>query len=183
MGEVPCEFPPSVPELRRRCTVYAGGERPAGVIRCGRRYGMGRRWLLVLIALLTVFLLGGGCGLLFDYCSNFVFIHDCPEKIYPAYKAQLQTYAARLDAGDVYSEPNRGYSIPQYLIDHGAQYCTKHGDCYCISFGTFLDNPAPELWYSPTKFADVPPILSKVMTNPRARWKQLDTNWGSCYRP
>jgi hypothetical protein len=137
-----------------------------------------------LILIVAGYLLAGGCALLVkDYDDDHFYGYCCPEKIYPHYKQELQVYAERLDAGVVHeSVPNRGYDLPQCLIDNGARYCNKFGNCYCITFESLLDNPVPELWYSPTGFTDVPQIVSEVK-HLKARWQKLDTNWACCYRP
>ena len=84
------------------------------------------------------------CGLPL-YFLNHLRMQDSPELLYPYYESRLQDYGQRLSARKVNYEETRKYGIPQYLIDHGARYCTKHGDCFCITFGFIVDDAVPEL--------------------------------------
>lgn len=121
------------------------------------------------------------CGLPLDWL-NHQRMQDKPERLYPYYKSQLNDYGRRLSAGEMNYEEVRKYGIPQYLIDHGARYCTKHGDCFCVSFGAFPDNPTPELWYSPNGFDPMPAELAHMNRNGVRRWLPLAPQWAACYR-
>jgi hypothetical protein len=115
----------------------------------------------------------------------FVFhlrMNDKPELLYDHYESRLQDYGRRLEAGEVNSIEGRGYGIPQYLIDHGARYCTKHGNCYCISFGFIADSAVPQLWYCPTGFDPMPTELAHINRNGVRRWIPLARQWAACYR-
>ena len=133
------------------------------------------------LALPVVAVLLGCCGLPL-YWLNHQRMQDKPEALYPYYESRLQDYGRRLAAGDVNYEEARKYGIPQYLIDHGARYCTKHGDCFCVSFGAFLDNPTPELWYSPNGFDPMPAELAHMNRNGVRQWIPLAPQWAACYR-
>ena len=144
---------------------------------------MGKRlWHVGLFAVPVIALLLGCCGFPL-YWFNHQRMQDRPELLHPYYKARLQDYGHRLKAGEVVSVEGRGYGIPQYLIDHGARYCTKHGDCYCISFGFIADSAIPELWYSPRGFEPMPEELARMNRGwPRHRWIPLAPQWAACYR-
>ena len=137
-----------------------------------------RRVAVVLLPVVAVLI--GCCGLPL-YLLNHLRMHDKPEYLYGYYESRLQDYGRRLEVGDVNSVEGRGYGIPQYLIDHGARYCTKHGDCFCVSFGSFLDNPTPQLWYSPRGFDPMPAELTRSFRNPVHQWIPLAPQWAACY--
>ncbi|VTR96244.1 unnamed protein product [Gemmata massiliana] len=143
---------------------------------------MGKRWRRVRSALIVTAVLFGCCGLPL-YFVNHLRMQDRPELLYPYYESRLQDYGRRLSAGAVNYEETRKYGIPQYLIDHGARYCTKHGDCFCVSFGSFFDTPTPELWYSPSGFDPMPEELAQMNRGwPRHQWIPLAPQWAACYR-
>src|SRR5437868_6512761 len=102
------------------------------------------KWLrrVVVVALPVVAILLGCCGLPM-HLLNHQRMQDAPELLYPYYESRLHDYGRRLEAGEVIFVEGRGYGIPQYLIDHGARYCTKHGDCFCVSFGFIADSTVP----------------------------------------
>ena len=76
-----------------------------------------------------------------------------------------------------------GYAIPQFLIDKGAKLVVRQGGCYVVVFYSFLDNPSPELWYSPAGFDPMPAEAVKVASDPKTRWQQLAPQWAACYDP
>ena len=97
---------------------------------------------MFVVLLPTAVVLLGCCGLSL-YLLNHVRMQDKPEALYWHYESRLEDYAGRLEAGEVIYVEGRGYGIPQYLIDHGARYCTRHGDCFCVSFGFIADSAVP----------------------------------------
>ena len=116
------------------------------------------------------------------YFVNHLRMQDRPELLYPYYESRLHDYGRRLSAGDVNYEETRKYGIPQYLIDHGARYCTRHGECFCISFGCFADSAVPELWYSSGGFDPLPEELACLNRNGVYKWIPLAPQWAACYR-
>jgi hypothetical protein len=138
-----------------------------------------RRWAR--LALPFVVALFGFCGLSL-YWLKHQQMQDCPELLYPYYQSRLQDYGRRLSAGEVNYEETRKYGIPQYLIGHGARYCTKHADCFCVSFGFIADSAVPELWYSPHGFDPMPAELAHMSRNGVHEWIRLAPQWAACYR-
>ncbi len=108
-------------------------------------------------------------------------MNDRPELLFQEYESQLNEYASRLTTGEVISVDGRGYGIPQYLIDHGAKSCTKHGNCFCIWFYQYLDNPTPQLWYSPDGFDPMPVEISNKKRGGYSEWIPLAQKWAALY--
>jgi hypothetical protein len=108
---------------------------------------------------------------------------DRPELVYRCYEHELQEYGRRLQIGDVRYVEGRGYGLPQYLIDHGARYCVKKGNCFCVFFGFILDDPIPELWFSPSGFDPMPPEIAEDCRTQQGQWETLSSQWGAYYRP
>src|SRR5262245_5491965 len=82
------------------------------------------RWWLATTAIAFTVAVSAGVPL---YWLHHQRLQDEPELLYAEYEEELQDYAGRLAAGEVVSVEGRGFGNPQYLIDHGARYCTKHG--------------------------------------------------------
>jgi hypothetical protein len=135
-----------------------------------------------MVALPAVVIIGGCCGFPL-YWLHHERMNEHPERIYPYYKRELHEYGRRLEAGDVRYVEDRGYGIPRFLIDKGAKWVVKNEDCYVVVFHTFVDNPTPELWYSPAGFDPMPPTAAKLAADPKARWQPLAPQWAACYRP
>lgn len=133
-------------------------------------------------AILPLLFVAVFCGL-GCYWLYHLRMYEHPERIYPHYSRELAEYGQRLESGDVHYEPDRGYAIPQFLIDKGAKSITKHERCYVVWFSSLLDNPTPVLWYSPAGFDPVPHELTKIVGEPKTKWQQLSPTWGACYMP
>lgn len=138
--------------------------------------GPAREFVLISVAILF-----GCCGLPLLWLNDQR-MYDRPELIYPRYESRLKDYGRRLSAGEVNYEETRKYGIPQYLINHGARYCTKHGDCFCVTFGFIADSAVPELWYSPSGFDPLPAELAHINRNGVHVWIPLAPQWAACYR-
>jgi len=137
------------------------------------------RWWLATAAIAFVVAACAGLPL---YWLHHQRLQDKPELLYAEYEEELQDYARRLTAGDVVSVEGCGFGLPQYLIDHGARYCTKHGNCFCVSFGYIADSAVPELWYSPDGFDPMPAELAHMNRNGVYEWMPLAPKWAACYR-
>jgi hypothetical protein len=142
---------------------------------------MNRRGLLAVGALAIAAVVLVCCGLPL-FVLNHLRMRDRPELLYGYYEGELDDYVRRLETGEVIYVEGRGYGIPQYLIGHGARYCTKHGDCFCITFGFIADSAVPELWYSLTGFEPMPAELADLNRNGVYEWIPLAPNWAACYR-
>jgi hypothetical protein len=135
-----------------------------------------------LVALLAAAAVGGCCGLLPLYWLHHQRMQDDPALVYRYYERELHGYAQRLEAGEVYSDPNRGYAIPPFLIDHGARYVVREGGCFVVVFGFLPPAAVPELWYSPQGFDPLPPGLEEVKRKSGYfRWESLSPHWGACH--
>jgi hypothetical protein len=135
----------------------------------------------VVSLLATTFIIGGCCGLPLYWLRQHRMQND-PALVYRHYERQLHSYAERLMAGAVYSEPDYGYAIPQFLIDHGARYVRKQNDCFVVIFGFMPTDAVPELWYSPKGFAPLPTRLEELKRHSAYfRWEELSPNWGACF--
>ncbi len=133
------------------------------------------------LTLAVVAAIGGCCGLPL-YWLFHQRMQDNPAMVYRHYEQDLHRYAERLEAGEVHSEPNRGYAIPRFLIAHGARYVVKNEECFVVVFGFMPTDSVPELWYSPKGFDPLPPGLEETKRNSTYfRWEQLAANWGACH--
>ena len=131
--------------------------------------------------LVVVGALAGCCGLPL-YCLHHMRMQDNPALVYRCYERELHRYAERLEAGNVYHEPNRGYAIPQFLIDHGARYVVKKDECFVVVFGFMPTDAVPELWYSPKGFDHLPPGLEELKRKSGYfQWEQLSHHWSACH--
>jgi hypothetical protein len=138
-----------------------------------------RRYIVLFLALSIGI---GGCCTLPLYWLQHLRMQDDPARVYRYYERELRRYAERLEAGEVYSEPNRGYTIPQFLVNHGATYVVKKGECFIVRFEVMATDPVPELWYSSKGFEPLPEGLKQLKhENHYFRWEQLSPNWGACY--
>jgi hypothetical protein len=104
-----------------------------------------------------------------------------PEVVYGRYEPELHAYARRLEAGEVRRVEGRGYAIPPFLIDKGARLVVEKDGCFVVVFESLLDNPVPELWYSPTGFDPMPSDLSASLRDPRVDKQWLSPHWIACY--
>jgi hypothetical protein len=157
---------------------FAGVLQPPNFVQ--GRATMKRTWK-GLLGLLTVFtVLLAICGLAWNWLEHQR-MQNHPARIFLRYEQELRRYGARLESGEVYSEADRGYALPQYLIDHGARSCTKEGDCFIIHFSFMPTDAVPELWYSPYGFEPLPEELAQRRQNSYFRFTQLATDWGECY--
>lgn len=136
---------------------------------------------IVIPLLAATFIFGGCCGLPL-YWLHHQRMQDDPALVYRHYDRELHRYAERLVSGEVYSEPNRGYAIPQFLIDHGARYVVKKDECFVVVFGFMPTDAVPELWYSPKGFDPLPAGLEVLKQHSGYfHWEELSPNWGACF--
>jgi hypothetical protein len=109
-------------------------------------------------------------------------MQDDPAAVYRHYEPDFHRFAERLQAGEIRGIEGRGYAMPQFLIDHGAQYVVKKGDCFVVIFSFMPTDAVPELWFSPSGFDPLPPDLeSRKQGNGYFHWEQLSSQWGACH--
>ena len=137
-----------------------------------------RRWLLFYRVGFAAIILGPVAAWLYD--KSMV---DNPAQIHWHYRQSLNEYGERLAMGDVRFVENRGYAIPQFLIDHGATITSKKGQCYIVWFSSMLDNPTPALIYCSNGFDPLPPELENMVREPKSKWRKLSDKWSECQWP
>ncbi len=80
-----------------------------------------RRLPLILVVLLLVVAVIGGCFGVPLCLLQHQQMQDKPELVYRHYERELQDYGRRLQGGEVRYVEGRGYGLPDYLIAHGAR--------------------------------------------------------------
>ncbi len=114
-------------------------------------------------------------------CGAGVETQRHPDKVFGKREADLREYIRRINAGEVYHEDKRGYTVPQFLIDAGATVVKKQDDGCIVIFFDFLPTDAvPELWYSERGFDPLPAGLQARKRRPFFHWQPLAPDWGYC---
>ena len=126
--------------------------------------------LCVLLLIVT------GCGLGPEIAKK---THPDPVRIFREHEVELRDYVRRINAGQV-QENDRGYALPQFLIDDGAKEIKKKDGCIVIVFNFLPTDAVPELLYCERGFNPLPAELAERKKLAFFRWELLAPDWGFC---